>query len=166
MDEKAEIRQLPADEECKRAAKKAMDLLLQQDRTAKNIRDRLYRAGFSEKASDYAIQYVSHFDYVNDLRYAQNYISFHQTGRSRKELRYKLMERGVPQEIVAEAFLEYEEEAEYEALRRQLGKRLKGQRLSDMDVPAKNKITAYFARKGYPLSVVRAVLEEWTESEL
>ena len=166
MKEERELQISPAGEECRRAAKKAMDLLMQQDRTEKNIRDRLYRAGFSENASEYAIRYVTHFGYVNDLRYAQNYISFHQTERSRKELRCKLMERGVPPEIIAEAFQEYEEEAEYEALRRQLTKRLKGQRLSDMDIPAKNKIMAYLISKGYSLAAVRAVIQEWADREM
>lgn len=151
------------DEECKRAAKKAMDLLLQQDRTEKNLRDRLYRAGFSEKASEYAVRYVVHFGYVDDLRYAQNYISLQKGKRSKKELRYKLMERGVPPELAAEAFLDYEEETECEALRLQLAKRLGGQRLSDMDIPARDKVAAYLVRKGYPLPAVRSVMREWME---
>lgn len=165
MGEEIESAELPVDEECKKAAKKAMDLLLQQDRTEKNLRDRLYRSGFSEKASEYAIQYVVHFGYVDDLRYAQNYISLHKGNRSKKEMRYKLMDRGVPPEFVAEAFLEYEDEEEYGALRSLLAKRLKGQRLSDMDYPARDKMVAYFARKGYSLSAIRAVMQEWIEGE-
>ena len=35
-------------EEVRKAKEKAMRLLLQQDRTEKELRDRLYRAGFSE----------------------------------------------------------------------------------------------------------------------
>ena len=153
------------DEECRKAAAKAMSLLLQQDRTKKNLMDRLYRGGFSERASEYALQYVMHFGYVDDLRYAQNYISCHKGHRSQKELRYKLLERGVPQETISEAFLGYEEEEEGDALRKVLGKRLKGRQLSGLDYPAREKITAYLVRKGYSLSKVRAVMREWTEEE-
>lgn len=151
------------DEEYRRAAEKAMSLLLQQDRTKKNLQDRLYRARFSEKASAYALQYVMHFGYVDDLRYAQNYISYHKGERSRKELRYKLMERGVPPEIIAEAFSEYEEESEYEALKKTLEKKLKGKSLSELDYPAREKVAAYLARKGYALSAIRSVMREWSE---
>lgn len=154
-----------ADEECKKASAKAMELLLQQDRTEKNLRDRLYRAGFSEKAADCALQYVMHFGYVDDLRYAANYISCHKDSKSRKELRYKLMERGVPQELIAEAFLEYEEADEYKALQRQMEKRLRGKRLTDLDYPQRDKIRAYFARKGYALTAIRSVMEEWMAKE-
>ncbi len=153
------------DEECRKAAARAMNLLLQQDRTKKNLMDRLYRGGFSERASEYALQYVMQFGYVDDLRYAQNYISCHKGDRSRKELRYKLLDRGVPPETIAEAFLEYDEDEEQDALRKMLRKRLKGDSLSDMDYPAREKITAYLVCKGYPLSKVRAVMREWAEEE-
>ena len=71
----------------------------------------------------------------------------------------------MPQEIISEAFLGYEEEEEEDALRKMLGKRLKGRQLSGLDYPAREKITAYLVRKGYPLSKVRAVMREWTEEE-
>lgn len=148
------------DQECRMAAKKAMDLLLRQDRTKKNLLDRLYRAGYSERASEYAIQYVASFGYVDDLRYAQNYIACHKDSRSRKELRYKLMERGVSSETVEEAFLEYEEEDEYEALRKMLKKRLKGKQISGMDHTARDKTAAYLVRKGFALPAVYAVMAE------
>ena len=162
-EDSADFLETEKDEECKKAAAKAMNLLLQQDRTKKNLLDRLYHAGFSEKASAYALQYVIQFGYVDDLRYAQNYISYHKGERSRKELRYKLMDRGVPPEIITEAFLEYEEEDEYEALRKMLKKRLKGKCLSELDYPAREKAAAYLARKGYALPAIRSVMREWME---
>ena len=54
-------------EEVRKAKEKAMRLLLQQDRTEKELRDRLYRAGFSETASEAAMQYVSGFGYFIQL---------------------------------------------------------------------------------------------------
>lgn len=152
-------------EEEKKAAEKAMNLLLQQDRTKKELQERLYRAGFSEKAAAYAMDYVMSFGYIDDFRYASNYISFHGKNRSRKELRYKLMNKGVPPEIIAEAFSEYKDGDERDALRYMLGKRLKGRRLSDMDYKEKNKITAYLGRKGYPLPAIHSVMREQEEGE-
>ena len=43
-------------EENKKATEKAMNLLLQQDRTRKELLDRLYRAGFSKEASRVALE--------------------------------------------------------------------------------------------------------------
>lgn len=152
-------------EECKKAAEKAMSLLLQQDRTRRELSDRLYRAGFSEDASRYALEYVESFGYIDDFRYASNYLSFHKGARSKKELRYKLMERGVPPEVIAEAFAEYEPGDEEEALQTQLRKRLRGKKLAEMDFPEKNKVVSYLARKGYPLPAVKRIMKEWEEQE-
>lgn len=156
---------MPSEEE-KKAAEKAMNLLLQQDRTKKELQDRLYRAGFSEKAAAYAMNYVMSFGYIDDLRYASNYLAFHKGNRSRKELRYKLMNKGVPPEVIAEAFLEYEEEDERTALRHMLRKRLKGRMLSRLDFQEKSKITAYLGRKGYALPVICSIMKEQEQSEL
>ena len=155
----------PEQEECRKAAEKAMNLLLTQDRTRKELQERLYRAGFSEQASEYAMNYVTGFGYIDDLRYAANYISYHGKKRSRKELRYKLMGKGVDSAVIAEAFEDYEPEDEREALRSALRKRLKGKGLSVADHKEKNKIIAYLAGKGYPLSAIKQIMREQEEME-
>lgn len=148
-------------EENKKATEKAMNLLLQQDRTRKELLDRLYRAGFSEEASRAALEYVEGFGYIDDLRYATNYLSFHKEERSKKELRYKLMNKGISQETISEAFLEYESADEEKALESQLRKRLRGRKLSEMDFMEKNKVAGYLARKGYNPSAIKRVMKEW-----
>lgn len=147
-------------EENKRAAEKAMNLLLSQDRTRKELSDRLYRAGFSESATSYAISYVESFGYIDDYRYASNYLSFHKGDRSRKELRYKLMNKGVPTEIISEVFMEYETEDELSALRRQLMKKLRDRSLDEMEYKDREKVVAYLARKGYAVPMIRRVMQE------
>jgi regulatory protein len=137
-----------------------MNLLLRQDRTRKELSDRLSRAGFSEEASGYALEYVESFGYINDKRYAQNYVAFHKSELSARELRYKLTGKGIPPEILSEVFMEYEPEDEEEALRLKLEKRLRGKRLSDMDAAEKNKVVSYLTRKGYHLTAVKRMMRE------
>ena len=74
-----------ADEEGKRAAKKAMEWIAYKDRTKKELEDKLYRAGFSEKASKQAMDYVMSFGYIDDRRYVENYLMFQTGKRSKKE---------------------------------------------------------------------------------
>lgn len=149
-----------AQEEHKAAAGKAMKLLLVQDRTEKELQNRLQRAGFSEAAVQYAVEYVRRFGYVDDLRYARNYIAFRKEGKSRKELRYKLLGKGVSEEVLAEAFRDYEGGEEEEAIRRQMRKKLKARSLLHMDYEEKNKLIAFLARKGFEISKIRSVLKE------
>ena len=150
-------------EEVRKAKEKAMRLLLQQDRTEKELRDRLYRAGFSETASEAAMQYVSGFGYLDDRRYAENYISFHKGRRSRKEISFKLKNKGVPSEILSMAMEGYETEDESAAIEHLIQKKIKGQRLSDMEYTQLNKITAYLARKGFSFPVISRVMREMKE---
>lgn len=155
----------PEQKECKRAAEKAMNLLLHQDRTRRELQDRLYRAGFSERATEYAMDYVAGFGYIDDQRYAANYILYHKGNRSRKELRYKLLNKGIDASVLAMALEGYEAEDEREALFHLMEKRLKGKRLSEMEYADRNKVTAYLARKGFDLPAILSVMKEWEKNE-
>ncbi|MEE3467345.1 MAG: regulatory protein RecX [Eubacterium sp.] len=161
------------DEESKKATEKAMALLLHKDRTAWELKDRLFRAGFSEKASDFAFDYVSRYGYINDLRYATGYIDYHKTSKSRKEIRRKLKEKGIPDDVLAEAFLAYETDEdgapfardgdggdgptdpEEVALRALLAKRLKGRDVAELTYEEKQKQMRYLAGKGYPIDKIQ-----------
>lgn len=150
----------PEQKECKKAAEKAMSLLLQQDRTRKELQDRLYRAGFSEHASEYAMNYVSGFGYIDDLRYANNYILYHKGNRSKKELRYKLRNKGVEADTLALAFESYETEDERKAIEYLLEKRLKGKAIEELEYQEKNKLIAYLARKGFAITSIKKVIDK------
>ena len=90
------------DEEAKKAAKKAMELIAYQDRTEKELKERLYRAGFSEKAAEEAMNYVMSFGYINDRRYVENYLMFQSGKRSKKEIIYRLQQKGIPSDLIEE----------------------------------------------------------------
>lgn len=60
----------------KEVRKKALKLLEHMDRTEKGLYDRLLRAGFSEALAADAVAYVKDYGYVNDARYATNYIMY------------------------------------------------------------------------------------------
>ena len=76
-------------EEQKNARRKAMLLLEHMDRTEKGLSDRLRQAGFSAEATEDAMNYVRSYGYLNDHRYAMNYISF-RMGTKGKELTARL----------------------------------------------------------------------------
>ena len=54
-----------------RAKLKAMSLLKYQDRTRKELKDRLMRAEFPEFITEGAIAYVESFGYINDEEYVR-----------------------------------------------------------------------------------------------
>lgn len=152
-----------SDDECKKAAEKAMSLLLYKDRTRKELSDRLYQAGFSETASQEAMGYVERFGYINDRRYAENYIMFQKNKRSKKDILYKLMAKGISKELISQIMEESdpaETDGEKEAIRRLVHKKLKGRQISEISYEERNKIIAFLGRKGFELDGIRSVLLE------
>lgn len=90
----------------KRATKRAMHLLEQQERTEKQLRDKLQQNGYPEQCINQAINYVKSYHYIDDYRYATVYIRYHQEKESRQKLTQKLMMRGISREIINRALEE------------------------------------------------------------
>ena len=83
-----------------RAVKRAMHLLERQDRTEYQLRTKLLQSAYPEEAIEEAISYVKGYHYLDDERYARNYISCHQKQRSRRRLQADLIKRGVAKNTV------------------------------------------------------------------
>jgi regulatory protein len=147
-------------EEGKRATEKAMALLQFKDRTEKELSERLYRAGFSENASLEAMQYVKNFGYINDRRYVENYLLFQKEKRSKKELAYKLAEKGIKKELLSQIMEESGYEGEETAAKKMVEKKLKGRTMAELSPEEKDKITAYLGRKGYKFETIRSVFSQ------
>ena len=96
-------RQIMTDILGKRATKRAMHLLEQQERTERQLRDKLQQNGYPSQCIEQAIDYVKSYHYVDDYRYATVYIRYHQEKESRQKLTQKLLMRGISREIIAQA---------------------------------------------------------------
>ncbi len=152
-------------EESKKAAEKAMALLLFKDRTRQELVTRLYRAGFSETSTIEAIDYVEQFGYINDRRYVENYVMFQSGKKSRREMVYRLTERGIEGEIISEVLEECEYDGEQEAIRTLLKKKLKGRRFDETSYEERQKMMAYLGRKGYEFHTIKKVFSQLDNEE-
>ncbi len=145
------------DGEGKKAAQKAMNLLLHKDRTKWELQDRLYRAGFSEQASREALQYVEQFGYIDDRRYAENYVMFQKEKKSRKEIAYQLTGRGIEKELVLQVLEQDGYDGEEAAIKNLAEKKLKGRKITSLEYEEQQKIIAYIARRGYDFGMIKNV---------
>ncbi len=89
-----------------RAKKRAMHLLEKMDRTEDNLEKKLSEGGYPKEAIDEAVSYVKSFNYVNDERYAQNYIRSYQGKRSKERIRTDLIQKGIDKEKIDAAMEE------------------------------------------------------------
>lgn len=92
----------------KRAKLRCLNLLKLADKTEYQLRRKLEQGEYPEQVIEEAIAYVKGYHYVDDLRYAKNYIESKKESRSSRQLEYDLLSRGVPRELVRQALEETE----------------------------------------------------------
>lgn len=73
----------------------AVDVLSRQDRSEKDLYDRLVRKGFSDIIAEAVIIKLKDLHYIDDVRLAENYLRSHLEIQSVGMLRQKLIQRGV-----------------------------------------------------------------------
>ena len=135
--------------ERQKAASKAMQLLLYRQRTEKELREKLYEKGFSEKASEAAIAYVKSFGYLDDRRFAEVYLHSQKEKKSRAVIRRELQNKGVSSEWIDLAF-EEEPAEEADIIWTLLCKRAgKPHKLEENEL---RRQVQYLARKGFSSS--------------
>jgi len=148
-------------EEQRQARKKAMKLLERMDRTEKGLSDRLLQAGFSEQAVLDAVSYVKSYGYINDSRYALNYITYRIHEKSRQKIFQELYTKGIDRETASEAWEQacsLEEPDERMILRRTIEKRCSP--VTELDEKEMRRLYGYLARRGFRPGESSSVLEE------
>lgn len=148
-------------EEKKRARKKAMRLLERMDRTEKGLKEKLTQAGFSGEAAEDAVSYVKEYGYINDQRYAENYIFSRIREKSRQRIFQELYQKGVARETAEKAWetvFSLEQPDERELLRSTVEKKyMPG---SELDEKQMRRLYGYLVRRGFRWEDISSVLEE------
>ena len=148
-------------EEYKKARRNPMLLLEHMDRTEKGLSDRLRQAGFSREAAEDAMEYVKSYGYIDDLRYAQNYISYRIHTKSRQKILMELQQKGIDKATAQEAWEEvacYEEPDEHGLLRETILKKYEeGSVLEEKEL---RRLYGFLQRRGFRQNDIYHVLEE------
>ncbi len=137
----------------KRVKRRALYLLQQMDRTEAQLRRKLTEGQYPDFLIDEAVDYVKSYHYIDDLRYASSYIRCHQQQKNRRQLREALLTRGVPADLIDQAFEEEYEDHEEELIERLLEK--KQYDPENTDLKEKQKIYQSLLRKGFSAPLVR-----------
>lgn len=136
-------------------------LLGSRDYSVQRLRMKLEAAGFPEEVISDAVEKLQKAGYLDDLRYAQNYIRFHLEDKSLRRIEQDLLDRGIDREWIGKAFaLEGEEQDLREAQRRQILRLLekRGFRSDEADFSQRQKQMNFLHRKGYPTDLIREAM--------
>lgn len=88
----------------KRAKLRSMNLLQSRDYTRRQLADKLEQGDYPQECIEEAIAYVESYGYIDDKRYARDFIEYHLSSRSRTRMETDLMRKGINKEIIREAF--------------------------------------------------------------
>ncbi|MCD7868115.1 MAG: recombination regulator RecX [Clostridiales bacterium] len=148
-------------EECRRARRKAMQLLEHMDRTEKGLSERLVQAGFSREAAKDALTYVKSFGYIDDGRYARSYILSRVHTKSRRMLLLELKRKGVDDETACRAWEEVsqiEQPDERRVLRTLVEKKYSPG--TCLDEASLRRLYAWLGRRGFGMEDISRVLDD------
>lgn len=136
-------------DQLKRAKLRCMHLLEHRDYTEKQLRDKLRmgKTPYTEEEIEGALAYVKSYHYVEDERYARQYIACMSTRKSRRQIAQELYQKGVDRELVEAAFEEVGELQEEELIQRWIEK--KHFDPENADKKEKQRMYSFLMRKGF-----------------
>lgn len=88
----------------KRAKLRSMNLLQSKDYTRKQLEDKLKQGDYPQECIDEALAYVESYGYIDDRRYAKDFIEYHLQTKSRIRIETDLMKKGIAKDIIQEIF--------------------------------------------------------------
>ena len=142
----------------KRAKKYALNLLTDMDRTSDQLVKKLEASEYPEDIIEAAIRYVESFGYVDDTRYACNFIESRKRNKSKKEIYMLMRQKGIESSVIDEAMEQcYGEDDSLEAIQKILLKKKYSD--EEMDYKEKQKIYAAIMRKGFSYDDIRRAIQ-------
>ena len=144
----------------KRATLRCMHLLKDRPYTESQLRRKLEGAQYPPSSVEQALDYVKSFGYVDDLRYAMDYIENQREKKSRRAMENDLLRKGVPDTAVREAFSRQQEERigpDEEALALRLLEK-KHFDAKTADRVQRQKMFAFLYRKGIDAQIIRRLI--------
>lgn len=142
----------------KRAKLRALHLLTAKDHTEAELVKKLTKNGYTPWAVEKAVEYVKSYHYLDDARYVSAYISCYGNRKSKKQMKYELLQKGISSEILASCD-EMEEQEEAEVVYSLLKKRCPHP--EEADEKERKKQYGYLARKGFEMGILNDVFREY-----
>ena len=143
----------------KRAKLRAMNLLQGREYTTSQLRTKLQQGYYPPQIIEQALDYVAGFHYIDDLRYAVDYITYHENSRSKRRIEQDLLGKGIASSTIEEAWQSWRENGgeqdEQRMIRELLMKKHFDPEAEGTDWKERQKIYAFLARKGFSQEAIR-----------
>jgi regulatory protein len=135
-------------------------------RTRAQLEQAMHRRNVPADVAERVLDRLAGVGLVDDVAFAESWVRSRHTGRglARRALAHELRQRGVAEDVTAEAVAAVDAEDEAAAARDLVARRLPGLRGRPYDVKAR-RLAGMLARKGYPAGLASRVVREALASE-
>lgn len=145
----------------KRARRRVMHLLERMDHTEAQIRMKLRQGFYPEDIIEDAVSYVKGFHYLDDARYAENYVRSQKNRKSRGSMRMELQGKGIEKELIEQAIeKECRQEDEHELIQKWIEKKHYSGETADLK--EKQRMYRFLMRKGFQSEDILHALDHLT----
>lgn len=145
----------------KRAKLRSLNLLKLRDMTEHSLAAKLKSGYYPDETIRIAVEYVKGYGYIDDRRYANNYVNFKIGSKSRFQITNFLVQKGINRDLIAEVcddYYENDENSENQLIEKLILKRKID--LNTMTHEEKSKLFGYLMRKGFRIDSINGVINE------
>lgn len=139
----------------KRARERALYLLKDGDRTEQDIRGKLKEGCYPEEAIESTLAFLKEYRFLDDERYARQYVLSRVSRKSRRQICCELQQKGIARDTILRLLEENPVEEETQILR---FLRKKGYDPNKAEPKEKLKLSAALGRKGFSFEVIKRVM--------
>ncbi len=150
----------------KKARSRVLRLLTYRARSAKEVNDYLERKGYGAKIADAVIKEMEHYGYINDYRFAADFISYRKmNGQGVKKIRFELQVKGIEKQLVDELVSEkFDPDDDLRRIKELLAKREPCNN-NNIDQRWLNRQAGFLTRRGFQDNLIFKALKEYDLSE-
>lgn len=136
----------------------ALKVIEFKDRTEKEIREKLTQKGYDENIIEDEIVFLKNYGFINDLRYAQRFVSdainLKKWGKAR--IRAELLRKGVDREIIDNAVEDAFMYVDDDRLLNEMQRRFKNSDLSN--IKERTRIFNFYMRRGFSPDEIKGAM--------
>ena len=135
----------------KRARERALYLLEKRPMSTSMLKDKLIANDYPKNIICLVIDFLTEYHYLDDEEYLRMYVASYSNKKSKRQLQYDLLRKGISKDLVEQYFAEnlYSEQDCFE---KQFTRYTRGKDLQNLAV--RQKTFAYFYRKGFSSELI------------
>ena len=141
----------------KRALERSCNLLMTKDYTEKQLREKLQVDGYTEEVIDKTVERLKNERFLDDRRYAENYIFWKAKERSKNRIFMDLAQKGIDGRLAEDVYRELLEKNDIDGESKAVRSFLEKKRIdpSELDYEEREKLIAKLLRKGFSYDSIK-----------